>query len=155
MKKRSDYFDVDLYRLDWEWARQTGLYRKRSKKLVKARDRLARAKAAFEVTKAEVEMEIRKKPERYGMKKVTDAAVKARVLVHGEYQEAQELVFKAEMVVNDLEGQLRALEHKKTSLEKLTELQGRDYFAEPRAKGSGRKVREAKDREVWRISDDE
>ena len=57
--------------------------------------------------------------------------------VQDEYLEASVAVSKAYHKVNLTQAAVTALEHRKRALEKLVDLHGQNYFAEPHAKTEG------------------
>lgn len=137
MADEHSFVEIDQDALDKEWVRQPKLYMRYATKLAVAEDELARAKAAVEVVKAEVERDIRSDPGKYKMVKVTESAIEARVLVSKPHQEALEEYHKAKHEVDCLKAACKALDHKKAALENLVYLHGQNYFSSPRVPKEG------------------
>ena len=125
-------FSIDKNRLDDEWLDQPRRYFRYAAELADARRRLDEAKAEQDITKAEVEMTIRGNPEKFGLAKVTEAAVTATVLMQGTYQKAFSTTLKAKHDVDILSAATVALDHRKKSLENLVHLWAADYFSSPK-----------------------
>lgn len=127
-----DLFDLDKHRLDDEWLLQPRLYRKWATKLADARQEVERAKAALDVAEAEADREVRAD---YAAKdeKCTEATVKASVVLHPEVRRRRSELIDAKHHEDVVDAYVTALDHRKRALEKLVDLQGRDYFAEPAA----------------------
>jgi hypothetical protein len=137
MSEKNDEFVPDLlrpnkYMLDSECEAQTGLYGETADQLADAKETLARMEAREEVVKAEIELKIRKSPERFGINNVTENAIKATIRIQPEVKKARLKVIKAHHLVNMLTGRCRTLEHRKQSLEDLVYLDSRDYFSRPK-----------------------
>lgn len=136
----SDILEIDLDSLDEEWVNQPQLYYAYAKRLADARQKLDESKSEFELTKAELEKAIRDDPEKFDMPKVTEAAVKSCILTQDEYNNARTAVSEASHRVDVLQAVVIALEHRKRALEKLVDLHGQSYFAEPKASRSSRET---------------
>jgi hypothetical protein len=146
-----DYFVLDINRLDEEWVAQVHVYHAHATKLADAREAHERAKAAKKVADddlkhvaAELDLEVRRNPTNFDIEKPTEKAVEHAVLVHKRYRQYQKLAYdaQAEVIRADHEASLlevacKTLDHKRTALENLVILHGRDYFAAPRDRGSG------------------
>jgi hypothetical protein len=123
---------TDVHALDLEFVRQPELYRRYAAKLADAKFQLDEAKSAQDVSEAEVSLDIRSNPARYGIEKVTEDGIKIRVLLHARVRESVAAVNTARHKVGMLEAMVRALEHRKTTLENLVVLKTQDYYAEPK-----------------------
>lgn len=132
--------EIDEFALDREWLRQPKLVMQYALKLADARKAAAEAKAAVDIAEAELELDIRNRPEEYDLKKVTEAAIKATVLVSSVYQSAQRRYNRAKHLVDVLQGIMEALEHRKKALEGLVTLEGRNYFSKPQTTKEGEKA---------------
>lgn len=130
----ASHFNIDEYDLVRHLVFQPGLARRVNRELADARLELEEAKAAHDVAAAEVEKAIRSRPERYGLDKVTEAAVKAAIPLHPKYKETQRAVLEAKHRVDLLSADSVAAEHKKRALEKLVDLHGQAYFSKPSVK---------------------
>lgn len=149
----SNFLSINLHELDVEWAGQPNLYYKWAKKLAKARLVQDEAKAALELTVADLDSEIRSKPKKHGLtgEKITEAAIKNAILAAEEYTDAVDTVNKARYEVNVLEAGVTSLEHRKKALEKEVDLFAMDYFSVPRVSGgNGREAKQKFDKKAAR-----
>lgn len=128
--------DFDLHKLDVEWERQPGMYLKAGERLADARLKHEEAKIDLSIVLAETDLAIRQDPEKFGLDKATDAAVKAAIPNAKAVKKAQRIVLDAKHDVDMLDALCRALEHRKRALEKAVDLHLAGYFGEP-SKGSG------------------
>lgn len=119
--------------LDREWVNQPSLFFKYASLLAEAREEFERAKNSFELVRAELDQKVRSDPPRYGIHKLTEAAVSAVVPTLGEYQKAREELLAAKHKVDILEAVVTAMEHRKKALEKLVDLYLAGYFSYPRS----------------------
>lgn len=138
-KTTYDLFEPDKHNLDIEWTKQPRLYAEHADKLADARADLDRAKAELEVVEAELKLDIRRRPEKYGVEKLTEDTVKSVVPLQRQYKVAQDKVFGAKHKVDILSGYQTALDHRKKALESLLQLFLADYYSKPHLpKGSTR-----------------
>lgn len=140
--------DKDL--LDEEWVRQPKLYHTYAVKLANAKMNVEEAKADYDLAEAElkrvageVSLKIRKEPNKYGIEKITEDAVNSRVINSNAYKEARSDVDAAAAVILDykhkvdiIAAAVRAIEHRKESLENLVKLVLADYYSTPRIDGN-------------------
>lgn len=136
MKKTSQMeLDIhpDQHKLDEEWVNQPQLRFRYGAELADARKRLTEAKAAMTITEAELEMAIRESPEKFDLPKVTEAAVKATVLIQEEYQACRQLVINTQHDVDIIEAAVTAIDHRKHALQDLVSLYLSGYFSNPKA----------------------
>ena len=124
---------VDHNHLEWEWFRQSGLYFDYAEAEAEAEAEKGLAKLNIDVVKAEVEESIRNDPESYGLETTTEPAIKAAVARDKRVIKANEDYIRATKVDKILVGALRALEHKKRTLEKADERKLNAIYAEPKA----------------------
>lgn len=126
-------FQIDPHALDVEWLRQPELYHIYAGKLADAKRNLEELKHEQDRVEAELQIAIRDNPDDYGLPKVTEAVVAAAVKDLPAYQRAQKAVVIAKHIVDLLQADCTALDHKRKALENLVTLHGLDYFSEPRA----------------------
>lgn len=133
--KDSDYskdINIDEGALNEEWERQASLYVHYSIKVASAERKRNKAKEKLDVTKAELDRDIRKNPADFGLEKITDTPVANCILTQDEYKEAHEELIETSYELSVLQGVLRAFDHKKKALENLVSLHIAGYSAEPR-----------------------
>lgn len=122
---------IDPDALDVEWVEQAQLFLNYAEQAAHAMARVDRAKDKVKVVKAEVFLDVRAHPDKYGLEKVTDKAVDAMVESHEDVKAAaSELIaFKHESQI--LDSAVKAFEQRRYSLQNLVQLQGQGYFAAP------------------------
>lgn len=141
-KKASEmsFIEVDPNRLDEEWVDQPRLFLKYAERKADAERDFAEVKSDLEVVEAELDIAVRATPDTFGIKKVTESAVKSTILLQTDYQTALSKLHKAKHKVDVLDAVVKALQHRKSALESLVTLHGQSYFATPRTKGSDREA---------------
>lgn len=126
--------EIDKHRLDKEWLEQPILYHEYAQKTAEARRALDELELELEVEEASINEDIQKDPEGYGIKKITNDAIKACIAASPEIKLLKKKIIKAKFVVNTYAAAERAIDMRKRALENLVELHGRDYFSQPTAK---------------------
>jgi hypothetical protein len=126
-----DILSIDKYRLDEAWLKQAELYSWYAQELADSRRKVDEKKAQLEVVKADLGMQIRRDPEAFGVTKTTEKMIDSLVVLQDKHVEVTKELIEARHKYDCLTGLLAALDHKKKALEKLVDLQGRDYFSEP------------------------
>lgn len=123
----------DPDQLDREWVDQPKLRMSYGVQLANAKRELAQAKADLEVTESELAQAIRLDPQRYGLDKITEAAVKNVLMLQPAYQACQKRLIRTQHAVDVMFAVISAIEHKKSALEDLVRLRLADYYSECRA----------------------
>lgn len=159
MKNRSELenFDIDKYSLDEEWVRQVKQVAYFGEKLARARQKLEEAKRKTQIFEADTATNIRRKPGRYGVKRVTEAAIKEIVALETLKSTEHEEYLKIKHEYDLLEITMRTLEHKKRALTDLVTLHGQQYFSEPtvpKGKKLKSQIERHKDRLIRGIDDE-
>lgn len=135
---------ADPDRLDEQWVSQPRLRWRWSRELADARELLNRAKADLEVCEAELKLTIRDNPDRFGLKKATEASVEETCRTQEEWQGAKRSVVEAQHEVDVLAAAVAAVDDRKEALENLVRLRLADYYGEPRApEGARERLEEA------------
>jgi len=122
---------IDQYSLDKEWMNQALLYADWAEKSVTAAFEYDKAKERLDVTKAELDMNIRKDPSSFGIEKVTEGSIQSTITSNLIYQEANNKLLEAKRDAKLLEVAKDSFEHRKKALEKLTDLFLSKYYSEP------------------------
>lgn len=133
MTLKDDAF-IDQYALDFELVQQPTLVEKYSDYYADACFEKDKAKERLKEVEAEIDLDVRRNwKDKYKFDvKPTEPAIKSQIILTKEYKKASRTLMEATRTVNRMKGASTAMEHKKASLGKLTELHGRNYFAEPR-----------------------
>jgi hypothetical protein len=122
---------VDLYSLETQWEVQPELYMKWAKFHAEAISERDRLKEKLELVRSELSSDIRKNPAKYGLEKVTEAAVNATVVEDQKFIMNNHILIDATENVNVLAGAKEAIIHKKAALENLVKLWLGGYYAKP------------------------
>lgn len=134
----NEFLDIDLLNLEVECQHQPKRFKKWSDILADAKRDHSQADADLDLVKAELDLEIRDDPNRYGLGKVTAsamaAAIKTRLPTMKRYKRALRRLINAKHRVDVLEGTVKALDDRKKQLGHLVQLHGQQYFAAPLVK---------------------
>ena len=120
---------IDFSSLDTDWRDHSILYMEWSEKWVNAVATKDRAKEFLDVTKAEVDKEIRMSFS--GKSKLTETAIASLVITDERYRKAYEQVVKDTENVNLMQVAKSAFEARKKALEGLTQLWVAGYYSTP------------------------
>ena len=123
--------EIDIFNLHLECQNQDSLVGYYGRKLADAKLKHERAKTARDLFEAETARRIRRKPQVYNLKRLTEGAIKEVITVEVLTSDAHEKVLKTKHTLDILEITLRRLEHRKRALSDLVYLQGQNYFAAP------------------------
>lgn len=126
-----DDVTIDPDSLDTEWLQQPRLMLKYCKISSEAEMLYELAKENLDLVKAELDKDIRSDPERFGISKLTEAAVSNTIISHKLYKEASTNLIQTKFEWGVAKGAVKAVEHKKDALENLVSLFGKQYFAGP------------------------
>lgn len=118
--------------LDLEWLDQPSLMMKYALEAANARKILDRAKDKLDIIVAQLDREIRLKPSKFGLDKITEAVVEHTILLQPKRQEASEAVIKAKYESDMAYAAVKSIEARKDALENLVRLHGQQYFAGPK-----------------------
>lgn len=133
---------IDQYNLDREWIDQSLKYAEWAESAVDASFEYDKAKEKFDLTRAEIEKEVRDDPGRFGLAKATEGAITNALLNDPRYQESSSMLLEAKRNWKIMEIAREAFEHRKKALEKLTDLYLSKYYAEPYISNAAKNVAE-------------
>jgi len=123
---------IDPNLLDVECLRQPELFMEWAERATEAHADIERAKLRMDVKKATIDKEVREDPGKFGLSKVTEAAVQSAVLSSEEYREKNLDYIKAMSNAKLLDYAVRAFDQRKSMLNNLITLHGQQYFAGPK-----------------------
>lgn len=152
-----DNFDVikpDQFNLDKECCIQPRLVFDYLKEKAEADARIDGLKAELKVVTArlkrvtaKLDRRIRKRPERFGIDKLTEPAIANAILLERDYKNAESEVWRIEALITEafynrnlLEAASKALDHRKSSIENLVKLYGMNYFSTPKTEGDNKEA---------------
>ena len=122
---------IDLNRLEEECANQPKLFFKFGCQLTEAQEKVAVAKNALEVVKAELDVAIRLNPSKFGLEKITDKAIPPVILTQPQCGDAFNAYVQAKSNAGIIQIMVDSLDQRKRMLEKEVDLHGQKYFAKP------------------------
>lgn len=134
---------IDENNLLNEWKGQAAMMLDYGIQLADAMQEEDEAKARLTVVAAEVERDIRANPDEFDIPKLTEAAVVAAVPVQPEHQVATKKLNDARHKVRILRAAVDALAHRKSSLQGMTDLFLRQWYADPTSSEQPTELREA------------
>lgn len=129
----SDCKEIDKFNLDEELVKHPQLFYLYSEAYSKAQMETQKAKDSWELRKAELELEIKDDPGKFGLKKDTESIVKAKLMTMQEIKKLYEIYLAKLGVERILSKAERAFEHRKKSLEGLVSLQVQNYYSQPKS----------------------
>jgi len=142
----SEDVKINQSNLDWHFEMQPMLYLKWAERHAQAVFEMDKAKEQLDLVKAEVDAEIREDPEKFGLSKVTEAAVSNSILQHPSVLKANGTLIEARKNVNIMTAAKEAMAHKKKSLEMLAQLWLGQYPPSQPKDGGYQNVRADRDR---------
>jgi len=146
-----DDIKIDESALDMEWLDQPSLMMKYARHAAECRMELDKAKEELELTKAELDKEIRSKSEKFGIEKITDKVVENTIPMQPQYKLASKNYINARFESDVAYGAVKAMETRKEALENLGRLLGLQYFAGPRMPHDLQEERSAKQKSVNQV----
>ena len=93
-----------------------------SRKAVEAAEASQRAKAGLKLVEAQLAIDVRQDPTKYGFGKTTEDLIKQIVQVQPQFVDASNAVIAADGELSSVRAVLEALEHKRSSLKHIAEL---------------------------------
>jgi hypothetical protein len=146
--------DIDLGQLEIEWQRHPARYNRIATTLAEEQSKLARLESQREAIEAEIDSDVRQRPEHYGFAKTTEAAIAGAVAMHDKVIEAKKSVLRCRADIEMLKAAINTMEHRKRALENLVTLHGQNYFSVPRTKSDNEAFRERSARVTDRSASD-
>jgi len=151
---------IDETALDVECLEQPSLMMAYAQEAAEARMEMDTAKESLDVIEAQVDSEVRDCPEDFGLKKITESAIKSAVVLDERVQAAKKRLTQAKLDYGMTTAASVAMDARKKMLEMLIQLHGQQYFAGPKtprnlmkeakkrfaSKSSNEKVKKAMDR---------
>jgi len=123
--------NINKFKLDEECAKQPSLYHFWSEKLANAKAAVNDATDKLKLTESERELAYRSMTELPGGVKSTEASIKSCVETDGAVKAAKQELREAQAVQYKLEAGVRALDHRKSELDNLTQLYIKNYYSRP------------------------
>lgn len=131
---------IDEHNLDKECITLPSNYLKWAHQAAEAKRDIGEYKAELELVECEVQMEVRTHPDRFGLDKLTEAAVTTQVNMNPKCRAISRKLRKAEHAHQLAQAVVWAIECKKRALTLLVELHGMSYFATPKLSEKGREA---------------
>ena len=131
MNEFAQDLELDPLQLDVNALAQPKAFFKWSKRWVAARYEMDKAKLVLDITENELNIDVRKHPNDYGLDKVTEKLAEAAVKASAKYREKAEILIEKRMIAGRLEKAVVAMDQRKRMIEVLITLHGQQYFAGP------------------------
>lgn len=109
-------------KLMWDWGSE----------LAEAKATASTAENKLKLEYARLEMQVRSDPVGCGLEKITDASVKAWVLMQVEYTNQQEMLVQAEYDRDRLQAFVNAVHERGEQIGTMSKLHGQQYWSKPR-----------------------
>lgn len=124
--------EINRYDLGTECVKQPAFFAEVAFKVPELKKEMLKAKAEFERTKADLEIQIRKDPADFNLSdiKITDKVVTAAVPIQEKYQQTQAAYFDAMEIYSQFQSVVDAVEDRKTMIRDLVTLWEKDYYQE-------------------------
>lgn len=139
-KDTEQLLGVDENALDKECIRLPKDYWRAAYNAAQCKRDVAEAEAELEVVVADLGKHVRDTPGKFGLDKVTEAAVKEVIRAHKEYLGADKKVREEKHKLELANALVWAMDMKKRSITNLVELHGMGYFAKPKLSERGREM---------------
>jgi len=125
---------VDKHDLDNEWVGHCTLVMKWTERAVRAKREWDRAKNQLELVRAELNLDMRGKPSKYGLPtKPAEKHFESAIVAERSYRDAQKRVINTKFRSDLAQGVVNGLEHRKRTLENLVRLHLSGFYSEPKA----------------------
>ncbi len=128
----SKELQIDKFALDEEWLKQPMLVFEWGTAHAQSMAERDRAKQILDLTKANLDSDIRSSPAKYSIEKITEGAIANAIINDAGYQQTLEAHQKTINNVNILNAALAALSDKRYAIDNLTRLHLSGYWAEGR-----------------------
>ena len=147
-KKEEDFYflEPDKDDLVGEWTKQPGYFYEYAVRLADSRKAYAEVKAELDLVEADIDMDIREDPAKYGIAKVTEALISNTIKRQKDYRDKQKALIQAKHTMDELDAAVRALEHKKAAIEGLVTLRMAEYYSEPKIPKDHREATQDRER---------
>ncbi len=135
--------EIDPYNLPEQWEEQPVMMLDFGEQAAKAAREVRRSKANLDLVRAEMAQRIRRRPLKFGLKRVTEAGVAEAVLLTPQFQVANEEYITAQYRHDFYSSCVRACEHRKKSLEWESQFQQMGWYGTPQNGEARRTKRDA------------
>jgi hypothetical protein len=123
---------IDEESLDVEWLKQPGLHMLYQEQAIFAQTELDKSNEKLSVYEAELDATIRAEAKEL-KEKITEAQIKNKITIDKERLSLVDEVRQAKEKYNILSSAVKSFDHKKKSLEYLSQLYMTGYYSEPKA----------------------
>jgi len=131
--KKTD-FEVDIHALETEWVNQPKFFMRYALMAAEARRDHEEAKNRVKILEAELSLDVRRDPAKYGLSKTTEDSIKATVITDPTMVLAQKEIIASRHDMDVADAAVTAMEHRKKALEKEVDLYIAGYFSHPKVK---------------------
>lgn len=124
--------EIDKDNLDIECIDQARRFMKWSVTYAESIRTRDEAKRKASIVRSNINLDVRSRPEEYGLTKTTESTIEAVVNSHEEVNTAETAVSDAQYAVNIFSAAKEALDQRRAMLERLVSLYISGYYAQPR-----------------------
>lgn len=125
------FFDVDENNLVEEAKSHSKRMFEMCSTLAEAEADAKQADVLVEIIEAELDKAIRSNPESFGIKKISENAIKNCIKLTNKWQKAKERCIQAEKTRDVFKGGVEALKHRKEMIGSVVYLHGQSYYSSP------------------------
>lgn len=153
-QENEEEYDLDLrltfdkHDLENEWVHHPGMVHSWAENAADAQLQFDEAKAKLELTKAQLDSDIRKTPSDYGLEKLSEKSIENTIILQPEYQAALRNMNSARHDLKVADAAVTALEHRRKALSYAVELWIRRYNSDRLPKTSTEEGEEFEKRET-------
>jgi len=123
-----DRVTIDPNNLERECSEQAAMFEEAGELSSSAKTELSAAEMTCDVTKARVELDIRKNPSNYDLGKVTEGSVKAALILNVDVQHAEQVVADATSTYLRIRTLIGALDQRRSMVSGLVSLYVHNYY---------------------------
>ncbi len=129
LENRKELVKVDFSNLHGNWQNSADIFMDYSDESAKVTMRLDKLRERMSIREADLDMWIRTDPDKYGISKITDSAIKAQVIADNDCQQYRDEIIELTYESNILKGAVKSHEKRSKSMEWITQLWIKNYFA--------------------------
>lgn len=122
---------IDPDALDIDSAEQPELMMQYGRHEAEMEKQFESKKQKLDITRAELDSQIRKEPGKFGVEKITESVVSNTIIQQEEYKDAYDKYLEAKFEYSMAKNALRAFSSRDNMLANLAKLHGQQYFAGP------------------------
>lgn len=124
--------EIDPHQAEAQWVEHPKRFYQLSVLQVKADKRVRDSEANLELVKAELARKVRRRPQKYGLPRGSEAAINSLIITFPEYQEAKADCNNAQYEADMAKAAVQAMWHRKKGIEQVCEFELGNLGCQPR-----------------------